>query len=339
MAKKIEFDVIDRCPVPRELADEVRFLKEKTGATLASCDRSPEAEPLLKKNGKKSQAQLFDLAQKGLGNDANPPGFSTHERRNDGTAYPGRRGSLLEPWQVGMDWNLPSAVVREATKRGWIVTVTYPNNPEEAQHLNFRKAPELKIDLKKGDTGKRVREMTQKLANLRSPKTAEPYLEHDHFRYDRFVVAAVRRFQADYQQKQDGKFGSQTATQLEVALREQKEREKRDYKRGDRGPEVFRLSKALSIVVDPKGKPYLKHPHPRYDRFVEAAVERFQKDRKIKADGEFDRKTRGTLFRVLARQTEAAEKEKVAASKASKKPKTKKTTKTAKTAKKATASK
>ena len=176
--------------------------------------------------------------------------------------------------------------------------------------------------------------MTRKLANLRSPKTAEPYLEQDHFRYDRFVVAAVRRFQADYEQKQDGKFGSQTATQLEVALRQQKEREKRDYKRGDRGPEVLRLSKALSIVVDPKGKPYLKHPHPRYDRFVEAAVKRFQKDRKIKADGEFDRKTRGTLYRVLARQTEAAEKEKAAASKASKKPKTtKKTTKKAKASK------
>ena len=235
-----------------------------------------------------------------------------------------------------MDWSPPGPIVREASKRGWIVTVTYPDNPREDHHLNFRKAPEFKIDLKKGDTGKRVQEMTQKLANLRSPKTAEPYLEHDHFRYDRFVVAAVRRFQADYQQKQDGKFGSQTATQLEVALRQQKEREKRDYKRGDRGPEVVRLSKALSIVVDPKGKPYLKHPHPRYDRFVEAAVKRFQKDRKIKVDGEFDRKTRGTLYRVLARQTEAAEKEKAAASKASKKPKT---TKTAKTAKKAKASK
>ncbi|HJS70810.1 MAG TPA: peptidoglycan-binding domain-containing protein, partial [Gaiellaceae bacterium] len=255
MAKKIEFDVIDRCPVPRELADEVRFLKQKTGATLNSCDRSPEAEPLLRANGKSSQRELFELAQKGLGNPANRPGFSTHERRNDGTAYPGRRGSRLEAWQVGMDWSPPGPIVREAAKRGWIVTVTYPNNAQEAHHLNFRKAPELEVELEKGDTGKRVKEFTQKLANLRSPKTGEPYLEHDHFRYDKFVVAAVRRFQADYEQKRDGKFGSQTATQLEVALREQKEREKRDYKRGDRGPEVVRLSKALSIVVDPDGKP------------------------------------------------------------------------------------
>lgn len=317
--KKIEFDVIDRCPVPRELADEIRFLKQKTGATLNSCDRSPEAEPILRANGKKSQRELFELAQKGLGNPANPPGFSTHERRNDGTAYPGRRGTRLENWQVGMDWSPPEPVVRAAAKRGWIVTVTYPNNAQEAHHLNFRKAPELEIELEKGDTGKRVQEFTQKLANLRSPKTAEPYLEHDHWRYDRFVVRAVKRFQADYHQKQDGKFGSQTATQLEVALREQKEREKRDYQRGDRGPEVIRLSTALSVIVDGEEKPYLKRPHPRYDRWVEAAVKRFQKDRKLKVDGICGRRTKGTLYRVLLRQTEAAEKEKAKAT-AAKKP-------------------
>ena len=302
--KKIEFDVIDRCPVPRVLADEIRVLKEKTGSTLNSCDRSSEAEPLLRANRKKSQRELFELAQKGLGNPANPPGFSTHERRNDGAAYPGRRGSLLEDWQVGMDWSPPGPVVREAAKRGWIVTVTYPDSAQEAHHLNFRKAPELEIELKKGDTGKKVQEFTQKLANLRSPKTSEPYLDHDHSRFDKFVVAAVKRFQADYQQKQDGEFGSQTATQLEVALREQKEREKRDYKRGDRGPEVVRLTRALTVIVDPAGKPYLKRPHPRYDKFVETAVKRFQADRKIKDDGVFGRKTRGTLYRVLARQLE-----------------------------------
>jgi hypothetical protein len=307
--KKIEFDVIDRCPVPRELADEVRILKQKTGSTLNSCDRSPEAEPLLKKNRKKSQRELFELAQKGLGNPANPPGFSTHERRNDGTAYPGRRGSLLQDWQVGMDWTPPAPVVREAAKRGWIVTVTYPNSAQEAHHLNFRKAPEFEIELKKGDTGKKVQEFTEKLANLRSPQTSELYLEQSHFRYDRFVVAAVRRFQADYHQKRDGEFGSQTATQLEVALREQKERERRDYQRGDRGPEVVRLTKALTIIVDPEGKPYLKRPHPRYDKFVEAAVKRFQADRKMKDDGVFGRKTRGTLYRVLARQTEPPKKQ------------------------------
>jgi Putative peptidoglycan binding domain len=316
--KKIEFDVIDRCPVPRELADEIRFLKEKTGATLNSCDRSSDAEPILRANGKKSQRELFDLAQKGLGNPANPPGFSTHERRNDGTAYPGRRGSRLEDWQVGMDWSPPEPVVRAAAKRGWIVTVTYPDNAQEAHHLNFRKAPELDVALEKGNTGKRVQEFTQKLANLRSPKTAEPYLQHHHWRFDRFVVAAVKRFQADYHQKQDGKFGSQTATQLEVALREQKAREKRDYQRGDRGPEVIRLSRALSIVVDRDGKPYLKHPHPLFNRWVEAGVKRFQKDRKLTVDGICGRRTKGALYRLLLRQAEAAEKEQAKAAAAKK---------------------
>jgi Putative peptidoglycan binding domain len=324
MAKKVEFDVIDGCPVPRELADEVRLLKQKTGSSLSSCDRSPEVEPLLKKHGKQSQRQLYNGWVKRLAgfNPANPPGFSTHERRNDGAAYPGRRGGRLEPWQVGMDWNPPGPVVREAAKRGWIVTVTYQDNPREAHHLNFRKAPEFEIDLKKGDTGKRVQEFTRKLANLRSPRTAETYLEQEHFRYDRFVVAAVRRFQADHQQKQDGKYGSQTATQLEVALRQQKEREKLDLKRGDRGPEVVRMSRALSLITDPGGKPYLKQPHPRYDRFVVAALKRFQKNRKIRADGEFDRKTRGTLYRVLKQQTEAAHKQAASAAKkaATKKP-------------------
>ncbi len=108
MAKKIEFDVIDRCPVPRALADEVRFLKQKTGATLNSCDRSPEAEPLLRANGKKTQEKLHAEFLAG-GTPANKPGFSTHERRNDGTAYPGRRGARLEDWQVGMDWSPPGA--------------------------------------------------------------------------------------------------------------------------------------------------------------------------------------------------------------------------------------
>ncbi|HWM13208.1 MAG TPA: hypothetical protein VNO56_01865, partial [Gaiellaceae bacterium] len=58
LAKKIEFEIIDNCPVPQALADEVLALKQKTGAALNSCDRSPEAEPFLKRLGKMSQRQL-----------------------------------------------------------------------------------------------------------------------------------------------------------------------------------------------------------------------------------------------------------------------------------------
>ena len=309
MARKTEFDLIDNCPVPKEIADEVRLLKQRTGSTLNSCDRSPEAEPLLKRAGKKSQRQLYDGWVRRLSgyNPANPPGYSTHERRSDGSAYPVRRGAKLADWQVGMDWSPPQPVVREAAKRGWVVTVTYPTNSREAHHLNFRKLPELEIELKKGNEGKKVVELSEKLSRLRSPMTLEPYLEKAHWRYDKYVVAAVRRFQADYHQKRDGRYGSQTATQLAVALRDQRERERRIYERGDRGPEVERLTKALTVVLDPKGKPYLKRPHERYNKWVEIAVTRFQAEHKLDDDGLFGPKTRRKLYRTLEKQTESAE--------------------------------
>jgi murein L,D-transpeptidase YcbB/YkuD len=184
--------------------------------------------------------------------------------------------------------------------------VTYPTNAREAHHLNFRKAPEFEIELKRGDKGRKVQELTEKLARLRSPKTTEPYLDHRHIAYDKWVVAAVKRFQEDYHQKVDGKYGSQTATQLEVALREQKQRERREYARGEKGPEVERLTKALAIIVDPAGKPYVKKPKERYDRFVEAAVKRFQADHRLDDDGVFGPKTRSKLYRTLEKQLERA---------------------------------
>src|ERR1041385_3668778 len=54
---KMEFTLIDNCPVPVELADEIQKIKRLSGASLNSCDRSPEAEPLLVKCGKHSQKQ------------------------------------------------------------------------------------------------------------------------------------------------------------------------------------------------------------------------------------------------------------------------------------------
>jgi murein L,D-transpeptidase YcbB/YkuD len=48
-------------------------------------------------------------------------------------------------------------------------------------------------------------------------------------------------------------------------------------------------------------------------------VERFQEDKKMKADGVFGRKTRGALYRTLLRQIEAAEKAKAAKAKKTKK--------------------
>ena len=87
-------------------------------------------------------------------NPANRPGQSTHERRNDGIAYPGPVGEQLEYWQVGMDWDNPPAAMAAAHKLGWIATTTYPLSAHETQHVNFRKEPETGLpSAKPGDEG------------------------------------------------------------------------------------------------------------------------------------------------------------------------------------------
>src|SRR5258708_7161273 len=141
---EMEFVIVDDCPVPNQLADDIVKIKQLSGAHLNSCDRSQEAEPFLGRFGKMSQRQLFEGFQqhKPGFNPANPPGFSTHERHNDGIAYPVPRGAQLDWWQVGMDWDNPPAVIKVASTLGWIVTTTYPGSAHEVQHLNFLKEPE-----------------------------------------------------------------------------------------------------------------------------------------------------------------------------------------------------
>jgi len=218
----VEFVVIDNCPVPAELADEIQRIKEISGAHLNSCDRSPEAEPILRRHGKHSQRELFDAFQRHEpgANPANPPGRSTHERRNDGVAYPGPAGEQLEYWQVGMDWDNPPAAIAAAQKLGWIATVTYPNSPHEAQHVNFRKEPETGLPSPKpGDDGPDVRRITHVLATIRSPLNNQPYLPEAFPHYGPKVTAAVERFQKEHHQKVNGKIDAATVTQLAVAMR------------------------------------------------------------------------------------------------------------------------
>ncbi len=221
----MEFAIIDNCPVPKELADEVIAIKADSGAGLNSCDRSPEAEPILERCGKQSQAQLYDGFRRGLPgfNPANPPGKSTHERRNDGVAYPGKPGDQLEYWQIGMDWNNPPAVIKSAAKRGWIVTTTYPGSSRETQHLNFRKEPERKDPkLQFGNEGPNVKRMSGILTAIRSPVDHQHYLPEAFPHFGPKVKAAVERFQKDHHQKVDGVCDQQTWTQLHVALRAHK---------------------------------------------------------------------------------------------------------------------
>jgi hypothetical protein len=225
----VEFVVIDSCPVPAELADEIKRIKEISGAHLNSCDRSPEAEPILRQFGKHSQKELFAAFvnhQPGA-NPANPPGKSTHERRNDGVAYPGPAGAELEYWQVGMDWDNPPAAVAAARQLGWIATVTYPHNTHEAQHVNFRKEPEAGLPQgKPGDDGATVRQITHVLATIRSPVNHQPYLPEAFPHYGPRVIEAVKRFQTEHHQDVDGIVGPHTATQLAVALRQHEQHPK-----------------------------------------------------------------------------------------------------------------
>ena len=153
-------------------------------------------------------------------NPANPPGRSTHERRNDGVAYPGHPGDDLEYWQVGMDWDNPPAAIAAARKLGWIATVTYRNNVHEAQHVNFRKEPDPGVPhARPGSDGPEVRQITHILATIRSPVDGRPYLPEAFPHYGPHVIDAVKRFQAEHHQDVDGIVGPHTATQLAVALR------------------------------------------------------------------------------------------------------------------------
>jgi hypothetical protein len=222
----MKFEIIDNCPVPAQLAPCIREIKKHTGATLNSCDRSKEAEPFLKrcKPPKMSQSELFDGFRHGRPgfNPANPPGFSTHERRNDGVAFPGPRGIPLRYWQVGMDWQNSEGVVEAAKRLGFTATRTYPNNLRETQHLNFRREPRVGLPaLKSGSKGVRVARMAKMLATARDA-AGKPYLDKPQSVYDEKLEQAVRRFQREWDQKEDGIYGSQTARQLAVAVRRTK---------------------------------------------------------------------------------------------------------------------
>lgn len=233
----MKFEIIDNCPVPAQLAPVLRQIKSRTGATLNSCDRSEEAEPHLKRCNprKMSQRELYEGFRRGLPgfNPANPPGYSTHERRNDGVAYPGPRRMPLRYWQVGMDWENAGAVVEAAKRLGFTAARTYPNNLREQHHLNFRKEPKLTLlpALKRGSKGVRVARMAKMLATVRDARGV-PYLDKGQGIFDEKVEAALKRFQREWDQKPDGVYGTQTARQLAVAVRA--ERQKRNGQLGKR---------------------------------------------------------------------------------------------------------
>lgn len=142
----MSYAVVQGCPVPRRLARPLTQILNASGARLQSCYRGADAEQLLRKLGKHSQRELYQAHQHDPARfaPANPPGYSTHELRNDGEAYPGvKRGGRLKWWQCGIDIDDAhvQAFIREAAKRGYNVARTYPTSRAEYHHVNFRRPP------------------------------------------------------------------------------------------------------------------------------------------------------------------------------------------------------
>jgi hypothetical protein len=220
----MHFDVIDGCPVPQRLAPAIRRIKQRSGASLNSCDRSPEAEPMLQKLGKMSQRQLYEgwkAGRQGF-NPANPPGFSTHERRNDGVAFPGPRGARLPYWCVGIDCTNTAAFVQAAKSEGYLAVVTYPGSPHEGHHVNFRREPRVRLaprPLQQGATGPRVVALTRRLSFVRSPAGGPRYLDGKRWTFDAETEAALKRFQEDHHQRADGIYGPLSHRQLLASVR------------------------------------------------------------------------------------------------------------------------
>lgn len=297
----MKYVVIDKCPVPAELADEIKELKRLSGSVLSSCYRGHDAINLLRANGKMSQKQLFDGFRAGKPgfNPANPPGFSTHELRSDGIAYARARGSALDYWQVGMDFTNSGAVVKAAAKLGWTATITYPGNPREGHHVNFRREPRAAKPfpiLKRGDRGKRVDVLTNRLAFVLDPEKKKPYLDKRQSVFDETVEKALKRFQKDHQQKADGIYGRQTHRQLEGSVRVRK-------RRNADIAEAKLITRRLSFVLDKKGKPYYDGgERSRLDPEALQALTRFQKDHGLVPDGIWGPKTAASLDREVRRR-------------------------------------
>lgn len=140
---KHEFRVIAGCPCPKNLAPYIAIVVNDAKATLNSAYRGTDAESILNAHGKSSQRQLWEAFQAGHGNPANPPGFSTHEQKSDGAAYPNvPRGHDLPWWGVGFDVNDSdvSRCIAAARRYGWVLWQPYPGS-SEFHHLNMRQEP------------------------------------------------------------------------------------------------------------------------------------------------------------------------------------------------------
>jgi lysozyme len=130
----------------------VRARERGWGGRLTSGDRR---KGVPERFGKKSQATLFACFKRSqamgrcpveCGGDcrpANPPGFSSHELRSDGSqGFPGKpRGAKLEWFKLGMDLDDSDGALEHLRALGYKVHRTYPNSLTEHHHLNFTASP------------------------------------------------------------------------------------------------------------------------------------------------------------------------------------------------------
>lgn len=139
------FRILARCPVPELIAPYIRIVTHEANATINSIYRGTDAQALLNKYGKESQAQLYSawVRRQPGANPANSPGFSTHEQKSDGVAYPGvPRGGDLPWWGVGFDVDDSDVVhvIAAAQRHGWHLFRPYSSG-SEYHHLNFKYEP------------------------------------------------------------------------------------------------------------------------------------------------------------------------------------------------------
>jgi GH24 family phage-related lysozyme (muramidase) len=227
------------CDAERGFGDAVATISRRADAPINSCAREQAAEPLLDRIGKMSQRQLWECSRncepscRGNCNPANPPGFSTHERRNDGVAYSGiRRGGRLRVYQRGIDVQRDrvGAFIRAAASEGWLVTQTYPGSVQEAQHVNFRRKPRISLwefrPLRRGMgrnplDRRRLRRVVKYLKRIQAPGELTPYLnaQGKFARYGERVEDAIKRFQRDHHINSDGVCGLRTYTVLRGTAR------------------------------------------------------------------------------------------------------------------------
>jgi len=125
--------VLDGTPVTLEQKIALLYARTKGwDGTVNSGDRRTVISRLLRRLGKKSQQELWDLFQRGEGAPANPPTMGTHQRLGD--AVIGTPGEPIPAWQQGIDHSYATQCREILRAAGFDIRQTYDN---EEWHSNW----------------------------------------------------------------------------------------------------------------------------------------------------------------------------------------------------------